>query len=216
MPRRMALAAPILLVALLASACSPSYRIMRRATDDRFPGSRGDAARYQALLAAWTRTEPLGVHSEASVTMFDPSLGADKLAYDAQEEHREIQQGYDKGVWDGWYGDRRDRIPFDVTWRFDKLFQPERIINPRVGWTFTLYDDHGRSFSPLYVGEQTQGPDPDAWTASFRVWFATEDVLKGPLFDGRTGSVTLRLSGEPGVADFVWKFRPELGAPDGD
>lgn len=213
MPRLFRLVAALALALPLATACAPWFRIMERSPDASFPGARGDAARYEAARAAWTRTEPLGLRSEATVTMLDPSLGADWLAAQAAKEGREVADAYDQGLWEGLYGPRSDRLPFDVSWRFDKLYQPQRVTNPQVGWTFTLKDDHGRSWSPVFLGDVQQGSDADAWTASFRVWFPAKDTLKGPLFDGQTRSLTLRISGAPGTADFVWKFRPEVGAP---
>ncbi|MBO9542657.1 hypothetical protein J7643_18875 [bacterium] len=216
MPRLFPLAVALALVVPLATACAPSLRIMDRSRDASFPGARGDAARYEAVRAEWTRTEALGVRSEATVTMLDPSLGADWLAMKAGKEGREVADAYDQGLWEGLYGPRQDRLPFEVSWRFDKLYQPQRVTNPQVGWTFTLLDDHGRSWKPLFLGDVQQAFDADAWTGSFRVWFPTKDTLKGPLFDGRTRSLTLRISGAPGTADFVWKFQPEVGAPAED
>lgn len=208
-------AVALLLPLVLATACAPWMRVMDRARDVSFPGTRGEATRYEAERDAWTRTEALGVRSEATVTMLDPSLGAHWLAAQAAKEGREVTDVYDRGLWEGLYGPRGDRLPFEVTWRFDKLYQPQRVTNPKVDWTFTLMDDHGRSWRPLFLGDVQQGFDADAWTGSFRVWFPTQDTLKGPLFDGRTRSVTLRIGGAPGTADFTWKFGPEIGAPAG-
>ncbi|MNL21016.1 hypothetical protein D3C87_1422890 [compost metagenome] len=216
LPRPFRLAVALALPVALATACAPWHRIMDRSRDASFPGARGDAARYEAQRAEWTRTEALGVRSEATVTMLDPSLGAHWLAAQAGKEGREVSDAYDRDLWEGLYGPRGDRLPFQVSWRFDKLYQPQRVTNPKVGWTFTLQDDHGRSWGPLFLGDVQQGFDVDAWTGSFRVWFPTKDTLKGPLFDGRTRSITLRISGAPGAADFVWKFQPEIGAPAED
>lgn len=196
----------------LTAACAPSYRIMQRTDSTVFPGSAGRASDYEATRDRWTRSEALGVRGSAAVTMIDPELAADEIAWRAEREGREVAEGYDRGLWEVFYGARGDRLPFEVRWRFDKLYQPQRITNPKVGWTFSLRDDHGRSWEALNIGEVEQGWDSDAWTGSFRVWFPLKDIRKGPLFDGRTGTVTMRISGSPGWADFVWKFRPAVGA----
>ncbi len=185
---------------------------MQRTDSTAFPGSMGRANEYEASRAHWTRTEALGVRGSAAVTMIDPEVGSDEIAWHARSNGREVSDGYDRQLWEVLYGARGDRMPFDVRWRFDKLYQPQRTTNPKVGWTFTLLDDHGRQWGPLDIGEIEQGSDGEAWTGSFRVWFPIKDVQKGPLFDGRTGAVTLRISGAPGWADFVWKFRPAVGA----
>lgn len=185
---------------------------MHRTESTVFPGAMGQAEEYEATRALWSRKEALGVRGSAEVTMIDPQLGADEIALRARQDGHEVASGYDRDLWEVLYGPRGDRMPFEVRWRFDKLYQPQRVTNPKVGWTFTLMDDHGRQWESLDIGEVEQGSDPDAWTGSFRVWFPTRDVLKGPLFDGRTGTVTMRISGAPGWADFVWKFRPKVGA----
>jgi|GEM_PF-1771897 len=196
----------------LIVGCSTSFRLMRHSDGTDFPGASGDPARYESDRTAWSRTEALGIRSSATVTLIDPALGAELLAHDASASHREVTPENDLATWQGLYGERGDRLPFDVSWRFDKQFQPQRVTDPHQGWTFTLHDDHGRSWAPVTVDEVTQGSDDDAWTGRFRVWFPARDVLKGPLFDGRTGTVTLRITGDPGSADFFWKFRPNTGA----
>lgn len=185
---------------------------MHRTESTVFPGAVGNADEYDATRARWSRSEALGVRGSAEVTMVDPELGADEVALRTRHDVHDLARGYDRDLWEVLYGPRGDRMPFEVRWRFDKLYQPQRITNPKVGWTFTLMDDHGRRWEALDVGEVEQGSDSDAWTGSFRVWFPIRDVLRGPLFDGRTGTVTLRISGAPGWADFVWKFRPSVGA----
>lgn len=193
--------------------CAPRYQVMERTMDASFPGSTGDASRYESQRERWTRDAALGLRGTAYVTLMDPSLGADWLAHKAMLAGREVSPGYDRGIWEGLYGERSDRLPFEVFWRFDKLFQPARITNPKTGWTFWLHDDHGRSWEPMFIDDADLGMDADAWTGRFKLWFPTQDVLKGPLFDGRTGKLTLRIVGPPGAAEFVWKFRPDIGAP---
>lgn len=212
MSRLVRLTAVLTLALALTTACAPRYRIMQRTEGTAFPGAVGRASEYEASRARWTRTEALGVRGSAEVTMIDPELGADEIAWRARQDGREVTEGYDKELWEVYYGPRGDRMPFEVRWRFDKLYQPQRTSNPKVGWTFTLMDDHGRQWQPLDIGEVEQDSDSEAWTGSFRVWFPIRDLHKGPLFDGRTGTVTLRISGAPGWADFVWKFRPAVGA----
>lgn len=185
---------------------------MSRTPSTAFESAAGRADEYEATRARWTRSEALGVRGSAEVTMLDPEVGADELALRARRADHDRSEAYDRDLWEVLYGPRGDRMPFEVRWRFDKLYQPQRVTNPKVGWTFTLLDDHGRAWEPLAIGEVEQGSDPDDWTGSFRVWFPTQDTRKGPLFDGRTGTVRLRISGEPGWADFAWKFRPSIGA----
>lgn len=207
----------VLAMSLMAglAACSPGDRVMSRSLDYSFPGDHGDGAHYKDEHAAWTREATLGVRGNVQVTLLDPKLEADRLAFMAKKQGRKVSLGYDGVIWQGLYGMRSDRLPFDITWRFDKMFQPQRVTNPHVNWTFRLEDDHGRSWAPLYIGHLSQRSGHDDWIGSFRLWFPTQDVLKGPLFDGRTGKVTLQISGPPGEADFDWKFRPDIGPPSG-
>lgn len=201
----------LLLITLLALGCMPRYQYMTRARDATYPGSRGEAARFEERFRAWTRVEPLGLRSTASVTMYDPSLAADDLAARASAEQREVGPA-EQARWEELYGERHERMPFEVKWRFDKLFQPQRVTDPRVGWTFVLRDDHGRSWPPLALEQVEQGEDQGAWTGSFWLYFPTHDQLIGPLYDGRTRKLTLRVTGEPGAADFSWRFAPDPGA----
>lgn len=200
------------LAVAFTAACAPSYRIMQRSDGTDFRNAVGSAADYETTRSRWARSESLGLRSSAEVTMIDPEVGAHEIAWRAHHDGREVSEGYDRDLWEVLYGPRGDRLPFEVRWRFDKLYQPQRITNPKVGWTFTLMDDHGRKWEALDIGEVEQASDGDAWTGSFRVWFPLRDVRKGPLFDGRTGKVTMRISGPPGWADFVWKFKPAVGA----
>lgn len=201
----------LLLTALVVGGCWPRYQYMAPRREAEFPGARGMAATYPALLAAWTRVEPLGLRSTASVTMFDPALGEAYLARHAEDEGREVGEG-DRALWDGLYGARAQRLPFLVRWSFDKLFQPQRITQPAIGWRFELRDDHGRYWAPVAVDQVEQGETRSAWTGSFWVYFPTRELQAGPLFDGRTRKLTLRIAGEPGWSDFAWRFAPEPGA----
>lgn len=200
------------LVALvLLTGCWPRHQFMKRQPDATFPGSRGDAERYVEELATWTRIEPLGLRSTASVTLFDPALGAVYLAHHARRDGREVGPA-ELPLWETMYGERQERLPFHVKWSFDKLFQPQRVTQPRSGWRFSLRDDHGRRWEPLAIEQIEQGETTVAWTGSFWVYFPTRDLQVGPLFDGRTRKLTLRIQGEPGWSDFSWRFAPDPGA----
>jgi hypothetical protein len=200
----------LLLLAALAG-CGGEHRLMRPAADTRFPELAGDADRYAAHRDAWTRRETLGVKGEVEATFEDPSLGADYLAHLAREEGLgEVRRdGYFQTMWAALYGTQGDRLPIQVTLRFDRLFHSQATLDP-ARWEFVLEDDSGRRWTPFYLGDRGDAPAERGKRATtFRLWFKTQEAGKRPLIDGRTRELILHVRGNPGTALLRWKFKPD-------
>lgn len=197
---------------VLLTACSSSYRLMQPRPETSFPKQPGQAARYEAHVAEWSREERLGLNGSATVVLEDPALGADYLAYEAERQKLGPvrKDSYFTGLWDALYGPKGDRVPFRFAWSFDKNFHPQKVINPRSAWTFRLHDDRGRSWDPLFIGPVTDHSTVSKWQGSFRVWFPLQDLDKGWTIDGMTRYLRLAVKSPSGDAEFLWKFKPDL------
>ena len=202
-----------LLTALLlavAPGCAGEHRLMRPAQDAAFPHLAGDADRYLEHREAWTRRDALGVKGEVTATFEDPSLGADYLAYLAHSQKlgEVSRNGYFETMWAALYGTQGDRLPIQVTLTLDKLFHSPTTLAP-ARWTFVLEDDAGRRWTPFYVGDlDMDAPAPKGkHSATFRLWFKTQDPGKRPLIDGRTRELILHVRGNPGTALVRWKIK---------
>lgn len=189
--------------------CAAEHRLMRPASDARFPALEGDADRYAAHREAWTRREPLGVRGEIEATFEDPALGADYLADLARRQGLgEVRRdGYFEAMWMALYGPRGDRLPIQVTLRFDRLFHAPESLKPER-WDFVLEDDAGRRWTPIHVGDHAGLPaERGKLAASFRLWFRATEPGARPMIDGATRELTLRVHGNPGTASLRWKFK---------
>ncbi|MNK46319.1 hypothetical protein D3C87_651030 [compost metagenome] len=207
---RSTLSTLLLLMALVACTAG-EHRLMRPASDTRFPALSGDADRYAEHREAWTRREPIGVKGEVEATFEDPSLGADYLAHLARVQGlgEVSRDGYFETMWAALYGTQGDRFPIQVTMRFDRLFHSKATLDP-ARWTFVLEDDSGRQWKPLHVGDLRDGSVERGKLAStFRLWFKIDDDGKRPLIDGRTRELILHVRGNPGTALLRWKFKAD-------
>lgn len=208
MPRRFKLLMPLLLLAALVG-CGGEHRLMRPAQDHAFPGLSGNADRYLEHREEWTRREPLGIKGEVEATFEDPSLGADYLAHLAQTRGMGAvsRDRYFETMWAALYGTFGDRLPIQVTLRFDRLFYSEAAIDSER-WDFTLVDDSGRKWKPLHVSDEEILPsERGKLVSTFRLWFKASEPGYRPMIDGRTRELILHIRGNPGTALLRWKFK---------
>ncbi len=194
---------------VLVGGCAAEHRLMRASDDARFPALTGDADRYLPHRQEWTRREGLGVKGEVVATFEDPALGADYLAHLARTQGigEVSRNAYFETMWAALYGPQQDRLPIQVTLRFDRLFHTPASLEPER-WEFLLQDDDGRRWEPLHLGDRsTPAGERGKLAATFRLWFKTREPGMRPMIDGRLRELTLHVRGNPGTASLRWKFK---------
>ncbi len=142
----------------------PPATTVRRQVDD-----------HNVLRSRLMRRTKLGLGGELEVTLLAPILVYGMLTQG--DETLSLSEGSDerqliRSRWQAYFG-AYDRIPFDVTWRFDQQFQASgRVLDPTT-WQFTLKNDRGDAVMPLAVSvlSASRLPVDGFWRGQVRVWF---------------------------------------------
>ena len=123
------------------------------------------------------------------------------------------RDGYFETLWAALYGPEGDRLPIQVTLRFERLFHSPATLAPER-WDFLLEDDAGRKWKPHHLAvlpAPAKAPDKSL-TASYRLWFLARPPGARPVIDGRTRDLVLHVRGTPGAASLRWKLKPANAA----
>lgn len=208
-----ALSMLVLVGALLA--CAPAHRHVRGWSAGEPMGELAPCLAPEGDEEAWRRSAPLGLRSAVSATLVAPEVARWRLADTMVREGREEPGPHERASWTTWFGERGDRLTCLVRWEFDRLFQLERVTDPRVGWTFRLSDDRGRQVEPRALLDVALDRTERHHVADFRLTFPLRDRSGRPLLDAFTSRLDLEVSGGPGKARLSWRFRPEIGTPGG-
>ena len=206
---------PILMMTTgLLLGCSAPHRLVPIWRMGEAPGAIAPQPLDESRTDLWRRDAVPGVRSVATATLVSPEVGRSWLADQLLRDSRAAVEERDRATWATWFGIRGDRLSLHVHWEFDRLFQIERVADPRSGWTFQLRDDRGRMVSPVSIQDVTTGRTERAHVADFLLVFPGHDRTGRPLVDAFTNRVDLELRGAPGKARMTWRFRPEVGTPE--
>ena len=206
---------PLLVLVGSLMACAPAHRLVRSWNVGEPAGPLAPTIAPEVGDETWSRTAPLGLRSSVTATLVSPEVARSRLADAMARDGRTEAGAPELAGWTIWFGDRADRLTCLLHWEFDRLFQLERVMDPRVGWSFRLSDDRGRQVEARAPLDVTLSRNVKSHVAEFRLVFPLRDRAGRPVLDAFTSRLDLEVTGGPGKARLSWRFRPEIGTPGG-
>lgn len=206
------------LLALALSGCPAFYvnrgelvtpsAVLERPTPEQLPA----ADTFVPLQERWRRDVRLGLGGYAVGTLYDPRLAAAQVAHEGavQNLRTNALQGLLTNRWATYYGERLDRFPIDVEWRFDEQFISQSAILEPASWVLLLRTSTGLELAPLSVSvlRAEKAPRQGYWEGAIRLWFPWRDaVSQQVILGGQTDWVALQLKHPSGEGELTWRFR---------